>query len=53
MRAASGVLRHVLNASLAVATARLTSSGVENGTVATISCVAGLTTSRHSVLVEA
>jgi len=45
-----GVLRQVLKASLAAATAASTSAVVANGTRASTSCVAGLTTSRHSVV---
>src|SRR5690554_1987173 len=50
IRLPSGTLRHSLKASLALATARSTSSAVQKGTRATTSWVAGLTTSRHSWL---
>src|SRR5690554_2463837 len=46
-RAPIGVLRQVLKASLALATAALISSGVAKGTRARTSWVAGLITSRH------
>jgi len=47
-----GVFFQVLNASLADATAASTSAGVAKGTRASTCCVAGLTTSRHSVVVD-
>ncbi|MNT20085.1 hypothetical protein D3C72_1553800 [compost metagenome] len=49
-RAPIGVLRQVLKARWAEAMAALTSSGVANGTLARTSCVAGLTTSRQTVV---
>jgi hypothetical protein len=49
-RAPMGVFFQVLKASLAEATAALISSCVAKGTRASTCCVAGLTTSRHSVV---
>src|SRR5476649_1757332 len=49
-RAPIGVLRQVLKARWAAAMAALTSSGVANGTLASTSWVAGLTTSRQTVV---
>ncbi len=46
-RAPMGVLRQILNAFAAAATAASTSSAVASGTRASTACVAGLTTSRH------
>ncbi|MNJ69741.1 hypothetical protein D3C77_661270 [compost metagenome] len=46
-RAPIGVLRQVLKASLALATAAFISASVAKGTRASTSCVAGLTTSRQ------
>ncbi len=51
-RAPMGVFFQVLNAALALATARSTSSGVAKGTRARTSWVAGLITSRHSEVVD-
>ena len=48
-RAAIGVFFQVLNAALAEATAASISASVANGTCASTCCVAGLTTSCHSV----
>ena len=48
-RAPIGVLRQVLKASLGRGDRRIHFVGVANGTRASTSCVAGLTTSRHSV----
>ena len=47
-----GVLRQVLKACLPAATAAFTSSGVAKGTRASTCCVAGLTTSRHWVVLD-
>ncbi|MNE56555.1 hypothetical protein D3C80_1514700 [compost metagenome] len=52
MRAPIGVLRQVWKARWAAATAASTSSTVANGTRASTSWVAGLTMSRHSVVVD-
>jgi hypothetical protein len=49
---ADGGLLPGLEASLAEATAALISSAVANGTRASTCCVAGLTTSRHSVVLD-
>ena len=51
-RAAIGVLFQVLNAFLAEATAASSSASVENGTCASTCCVAGFTTSCHSLVCE-
>ena len=47
-----GVKRHVLKAAFADATAALISSSVANGTRAKTCCVAGFTTSRHTVVFD-
>src|SRR5260370_19342694 len=51
-RAPIGVLRQILNACFAAATARFTSAVVASGTRARTSWVAGLMTSRQWVVVE-
>src|ERR1700728_1791598 len=52
MRSSGGVRRHSGKAAAATSTAALTSSAPPSGTVASISPVAGLMTSRHSVACE-